>query len=54
MATYAYYRVSTRTQVEKNSTDMQKNVVKEYCEENGLVLDGTFEDDGISGAMDDM
>lgn len=54
MATYAYYRVSTRTQVEKNSTDMQKNVVKEYCEETGLVLDGTFEDDGISGAMDDM
>ena len=54
MATYAYYRVSTRTQVEKNSTDMQKNVVKEYCEEKGLVLDGTFEDDGISGAMDDM
>lgn len=54
MAIYAYYRVSTKTQAEKNSTEMQKDVVKSYCKENGLAIDGVFEDDGVSGAMDDM
>lgn len=54
MAIYAYYRVSTKTQVEKNGTEMQKDVVGKYCEENKLNIDKIFEDDGISGAMDDM
>ena len=54
MAIYAYYRVSTKTQAERNSTQMQKDVVKNYCEENRLTIDGIFEDDGVSGAMDDM
>lgn len=51
---YAYYRVSTQTQAEKNSTEMQEDVVERYCEENGLVISAIFKDDGISGAMDDM
>lgn len=54
MAIYAYYRVSTKTQAEKNGTEMQKDVIKKYCDENNITLDGVFEDDGISGAMDDM
>lgn len=54
MAIYAYYRVSTKTQAEKNGTEMQKDVIKKYCDENNITLDGIFEDDGISGAMDDM
>ena len=54
MAVYAYYRVSTKTQSEKNGTKMQKDVVKKYCKENNLTINGVFEDDGISGAMDDM
>lgn len=54
MATYAYYRVSTKTQAEKNSTEMQREVVQNYCKENGISIDGIFEDEGISGAMDDM
>lgn len=54
MATYAYYRVSTQTQAEKNSTEMQKDVVEKYCKENGIEISAVFEDNGISGAMDDM
>lgn len=54
MAIYAYYRVSTQTQSEKNSTEMQKDVVEKYCKENGVEINAVFEDNGISGAMDDM
>lgn len=54
MATYAYYRVSTQTQAEKNSTEMQKDVVEKHCKENGIEINAVFEDNGISGAMDDM
>ena len=52
MAVYAYYRVSTQTQAEKNSTEMQKYVVEGYCREHGIEIDGCFSDEGISGAMD--
>ncbi len=51
---YAYYRVSTQTQAEKNSTEMQKNVVEQYCTEHGMKIDAVFSDEGISGSMDDM
>ena len=54
MAIYAYYRVSTQTQAEKNSTEMQKAVVEKYCRDNGVEIDQVFSDEGISGAMDDM
>lgn len=54
MAIYAYYRVSTRTQAEKNSTEMQRDVVEKYCKENGIEISAVFEDNGTSGAMDDM
>ena len=51
---YAYYRVSTETQAEKNSTEMQEDVVESYCKDHGIVIDAVFTDEGISGAMDDM
>lgn len=52
MAIYAYYRVSTKTQAEKNSTKMQMDVIKKHCEENNVSLDGSFEDEGISGTIE--
>lgn len=54
MKVYAYYRVSTQTQVEQNGTDMQVDIVERYCSENGIEITDTFSDEGISGAMDDM
>lgn len=52
MATYAYYRVSTKTQAEKNSTKMQMDVIKKHCEENNIFLVGSFEDEGVSGTIE--
>lgn len=54
MATYAYYRVSTQSQVEANGTEMQQYVVENYCKENNIELDHIFQDEGISGNMDDL
>lgn len=51
---YAYYRVSTQTQAERNSTQMQIDVINRYCEENGLTIEKVFTDEGISGAADDV
>lgn len=52
MAIYAYYRVSTKTQAEKNSTKMQMDVIKKHCEENNISLVGSFEDEGVSGTIE--
>lgn len=52
MAIYAYYRVSTKTQAEKNSTKMQMGVIKKHCEENNISLGGSFEDEGVSGTIE--
>lgn len=53
MATYAYYRVSTNTQMEKNGIEMQVEEVKRYCSRNQIHLDGEFKDDGVSGTRED-
>lgn len=53
MATYAYYRVSTQMQVEKNGINMQIAEVEKYCKEHGIQLDGVFSDEGISGTIAD-
>lgn len=53
MKYYAYYRVSTQTQAEKNSTEMQIAEVGKYCEEHGIELSGTFSDEGISGTKEE-
>lgn len=53
MAIYAYYRVSTQTQVENNGIDMQIAEVEKYCAENNIQFDGVFSDEGISGTIAD-
>lgn len=50
---YAYYRVSTQTQVEQNGIEMQVAEVEKYCKENGIELSGEFKDEGISGTRAD-
>lgn len=53
MAIYAYYRVSTTTQAEQNGIEMQIAEVSRYCNENNIILAGSFRDDGISGTRAD-
>lgn len=53
MAVYAYYRVSTQSQVEANGIEMQKDVISKYCKENNIELAGEFSDLGISGTIVD-
>lgn len=53
MSIYAYYRVSTQTQAEQNGIEMQKNVVRKYCSENGIEISGEFQDLGVSGTVID-
>ena len=53
MAVYAYYRVSTQTQVEQNGIEMQVAEVEKYCVANGIELAGSFKDEGISGTRAD-
>lgn len=48
---YAYMRVSTETQVLNNGIQMQEDVIKKYCEDNNITLDGIFTDLGISGTV---
>jgi len=48
---YAYYRVSTQTQVENNGTQMQRDVIKTFCEKNNMVIDAEYSDEGISGTI---
>lgn len=50
---YAYYRVSTQSQVEQNGIEMQVAEVEKYCRENGIELSGEFKDEGISGTRAD-
>lgn len=53
MKYYAYYRVSTESQVEKNGIQMQIDVVTRYAAEHGIEIAGVFKDEGISGTRED-
>lgn len=53
MAIYAYYRVSTTTQLERNGIDMQVAEVERYCMSNNIILSGSFKDEAISGTIED-
>lgn len=53
MAIYAYYRVSTQSQVEQNGIEMQIAEIKKYCKEKDITLAGEFKDEGISGTRFD-
>lgn len=50
---YAYYRVSTQTQVDKNGINMQIAEVEKHCKENNIEIAGVFIDEGISGTRAD-
>ena len=52
METYAYYRVSTQTQAEKNGIEMQLAEIEKYCSMNGIELSGSFSDEGITGTTE--
>ena len=53
MKYYAYYRVSTESQVEKNGIQMQIDVVTRYAAEHGIRIEAVFKDEGISGTKED-
>lgn len=53
MKYYAYYRVSTESQVEKNGIQMQIDVVTRYAAEHGIEIAASFKDEGISGTRED-
>lgn len=53
MAIYAYYRVSTQSQVEQNGIEMQIAEIKKYCKEKDIALAGEFKDEGVSGTRFD-
>lgn len=53
MAIYAYYRVSTQTQAERNGTEMQMAEIEKYCSLNKIEITATFKDEGISGTRAD-
>lgn len=50
----AYIRVSTEGQVgeDKFGLDMQKEIIAEYCEKNGMEIIRWFSDEGESGAKE--
>lgn len=45
----AYLRVSTLKQVKGHSLDYQKAAIEKYCEDNGIKIEKTFIDKGLSG-----
>lgn len=53
MAIYAYYRVSTQTQVEQNGIEMQVAEVEKYCRDKNIEISGIFKDEGVSGTRVD-
>ena len=50
---YAYMRVSTETQAERNGTQAQKVTIDEYANKNKITITNYFEDLGISGTKTD-
>jgi DNA invertase Pin-like site-specific DNA recombinase len=45
---YSYIRFSSEEQRKGHSFDRQKEQAEAYCKENGLILDKTLHDDGVS------
>lgn len=53
MSIYAYYRVSTQSQMEQNGLQMQIAEIEKYCKANNIEICGEFNDEGISGTRAD-
>ncbi len=52
MKAIAYCRVSTENQKEEGTIDLQREAIKEYCRREGIELLGFFEDEGVSGGLE--
>ena len=48
-----YCRVSTENQKEEGTIEIQRNALKEFCEQKNFRLIKIFEDDGVSGGLED-
>lgn len=48
-----YCRVSTDNQKDEGTIDLQRQALREYAEQNGYELVKTFEDEGVSGGLED-
>jgi len=48
-----YCRVSTDNQKDEGTIDIQRQALKEYADANGYELVKTFEDEGVSGGLED-
>jgi site-specific DNA recombinase len=48
-----YCRVSTDNQKDEGTIDIQRQALKEYAEANGYDLVKVFEDEGVSGGLED-
>ena len=48
-----YCRVSTDNQKDEGTIDLQRRALKEYAEQKGYELVKTFEDNGVSGGLED-
>ncbi len=48
-----YCRVSTDNQKDEGTIDIQRQALREYAEQKGYALVKTFEDEGVSGGLED-
>jgi len=48
-----YCRVSTDNQKDEGTIDLQRQALREYAEQKGYELVKTFEDEGVSGGLED-
>ena len=48
-----YCRVSTENQKDEGTIDIQRHALKEYADANGYELVKVFEDEGVSGGLED-
>lgn len=48
-----YCRVSTENQKDEGTIDIQRHALKEYADANGYDLVKVFEDEGVSGGLED-
>ena len=54
MTVYAYYRVSSEKQRKDRSIESQEFAVAELAERLGVVIAGSYEDDGVSGTYEPL
>jgi site-specific DNA recombinase len=50
---YAYLRVSTENQKNEQTIQIQEVAIKEYAEKNNINIVKMFEDDGVSGSLEE-